>query len=77
MGLFILAAVKQTAPPGAADPGFAERGWGAGAAGCVAPSPGHTRPRAPCGRGPSARQGGLSAGLDSLQSPRGSRRKVF
>lgn len=25
-----MAAVKQTAPPGAADPGFAELGWGAG-----------------------------------------------
>lgn len=25
-----MAAFKQTAPPGAADPGFAELGWGAG-----------------------------------------------
>lgn len=51
--------------------GRRERGWGAGAGGCAAPSPGHLSPRAPVGEDPAPGREG-SERPDSLQSPRGS-----
>lgn len=58
--------VRDPPPP---PEGRRERGWGARAAGCVAPSPGHPEPRAPCGQGPALGRDGSALAWTPCRAP--------